>query len=84
MPSIKIPNPLKSLNPLSAGVPAGRAVVAATAARTPTVAGIGAPRASASTGGVHITVNGAIDPVATARQIRRILSGDQRRLGLAT
>jgi hypothetical protein len=32
-------------------------------------------------GGVNITINGAIDPEATARQIRRILEDSQRRTG---
>jgi hypothetical protein len=30
---------------------------------------------------VNVTINGAIDPVSTARQIRQILEQDQRRLG---
>lgn len=30
---------------------------------------------------VNVTVNGAVDPVSTARQIRQILEQDQRRLG---
>lgn len=57
----------------------------------PSVARFGAPtvgaRASSGTtsggGGVHITVNGALDPEATARQIRRILAGHDRRVGLS-
>jgi hypothetical protein len=32
-------------------------------------------------GGVNITINGAIDPEATARQIRRILEDSERRTG---
>jgi hypothetical protein len=32
----------------------------------------------------HITVQGAVDPEATARQIRRILAGHDRRVGLAS
>jgi hypothetical protein len=32
-------------------------------------------------GGINITINGAIDPVATARQIRKILATNQNRLG---
>jgi hypothetical protein len=43
-----------------------------------------APAAAASSGGINITVNGAIDPEATARQIRRILAGHDRRMGLTT
>ena len=30
---------------------------------------------------VNVTINGAVDPVSTARQIRQILEQDQRRLG---
>jgi hypothetical protein len=30
---------------------------------------------------INVTVNGAVDPVSTARQIRQILEQDQRRLG---
>jgi phage-related protein len=45
------------------------------------------PRAMASgravSTGPTIIVNGAIDPEATARQIRRILAGHDRRMGLA-
>jgi hypothetical protein len=50
--------------------------------------GVVSPRArgvgSSAPGGVSITVNGAIDPEATARQIRRVLDGHTRRVGLAT
>lgn len=34
--------------------------------------------------GINITINGAIDPVSTARQIRQILQNDQSRLGLVS
>ena len=33
---------------------------------------------------INVTVNGAVDPVATAKQIRQILQRDQSRLGLAS
>lgn len=41
---------------------------------------------SGSTSGraINITINGAIDPEATARQIRRILGGHTRRVGLSS
>lgn len=39
-------------------------------------------RASTSAPSVSIVVNGALDPEATARQIRRILAGHDRRVGL--
>lgn len=49
-------------------------------------AGLGAlstPSTRSTTGGgVNIVVNGAVDPEATARQIRRILAGHDRRVGL--
>jgi hypothetical protein len=46
--------------------------------------GVASARATTSTGGtVVINVRGAIDPEATARQIRRILDGHTRRVGLA-
>jgi len=40
-----------------------------------------APRAAAPSGGVTVNVYGAIDPEATARQIRRILAGHAVRTG---
>lgn len=52
----------------------------------PSVAGVGARAATGGTGGtggVTINVTGAIDPEATARQIRRILAGHDRRIGLS-
>lgn len=54
---------------------------------TPTVAtraGVGAPAVpmGTATGGVNITVTGALDPEAVARQINRILAGHNRRVGL--
>jgi hypothetical protein len=64
------------------------------AAAAPAIAapsGVGAPRVmsrgaatSTTSGGVTINVTGAVDPEATARQIRRILGGHDRRVGLAT
>lgn len=50
----------------------------------PAVPGVGAHGAPnvAARGGVNITVQGAIDPEATARQIQRILLGHNRRVGL--
>jgi hypothetical protein len=46
--------------------------------------GVPSTTASSSTGGrpISIVVNGALDPEATARQIRRILAGHDRRVGL--
>jgi phage-related protein len=55
---------------------------AASATRAPAVP---STRASTSSGyAVNVTVNGAIDPEATARQIRRVLAGHDRRVGLVT
>lgn len=62
---------------------ASRAAYAATAPRVGFGGGYGA-RSSAGGGGVSITVNGAVDPEATARQINRILTGHTRRVGLAS
>jgi phage-related protein len=56
-----------------------------TAAPAPSL--VGAPRgatravSSSSAGGINITVNGALDPEAVARQIRRILAGHDYRVG---
>jgi hypothetical protein len=65
----------------------GTSSVTATAART--APGVAAPRvgtrgagATTAGGGVTVNVTGAIDPEATARQIRRILAGHDRRMGL--
>jgi hypothetical protein len=35
----------------------------------------------ASSGGIVINITGAIDPEATARQVRRLLGGHDRRMG---
>jgi hypothetical protein len=52
--------------------------------RAPRVSALGArAAASSSSPGISIVVNGALDPEATARQIRRILAGHDRRMGLA-
>jgi hypothetical protein len=74
---IKIPN-IKIPGLSAAGSPAAMAA-------SPTVAGRlgGTPTATSSTGGaVVININGAIDPESTARQIKRILEGHNRRQGL--
>jgi phage-related protein len=74
--NVKIPPP-KAKAPRVA-VPAAAVTGAGTtaAAGTTSAAGTGAP--------INITVNGAIDPEATARQIRRLLAGHDRRVGLRT
>jgi hypothetical protein len=69
--SIHVPH--IDLNPFSAMAPA----VAGVSSR-----GVGATAATA--GGVNITVNGAVDPEATARSILRLLSDRDRRMGHAT
>lgn len=43
----------------------------------------GTAASTAAAPGPTIVVNGAVDPEATARQIRRILAGHDRRMGLA-
>jgi phage-related protein len=57
--------------------PAGR-----TFAADPTVTGMGARSRTAGGSGPTIIVQGALDPEAVARQIRAILSGHDRRVGL--
>jgi len=74
VPKIDLPGPL--------GLPGGE--------ESTTVASFAAPRVripsrtSSSGGGITINVTGAIDPEGTARQIRRILAGHNRRIGLVT
>jgi hypothetical protein len=76
VPSINLPH----IPGTSAMAPAtATAPMAGVAA--PRVAGVGAS-ATDSRGAVQITVNGALDPEAVARQIRRILAGHDRRMGL--
>jgi hypothetical protein len=78
-----IPKPsIPDLNPFgaSAAAPATTAIAGrsyAGVARAP------APRASSSSGGVTINVNGALDPEGVARQIRRILGAHEVRVGRA-
>jgi hypothetical protein len=63
----------------------GRSVTAPASVSSPSVAGRlgGTPRAtSSSSSPVVININGAIDPESTARQIKRILEGHNRRQGL--
>lgn len=86
---IKFPSPPKFLSKIpgvgsvfSAPAPAART---ATYAAAPTVAGRGfASGRAATSGGVTINVNGALDPENVARQIRRIVDGHERRVGLRT
>jgi hypothetical protein len=80
---IKIPNVgglLKKLNPFSLtytpAAPSSPTFVAATRGTSGTFAG---SRRSAAASGPTIIIQGAIDPAATARQIRRILRDDSRR-----
>lgn len=49
----------------------------------PRVAGVGARAATSGGSGVTIQVNGALDPEAVARQIKRIMAGHDRRIGLS-
>jgi uncharacterized protein YjbJ (UPF0337 family) len=74
VPSINLPN-IPGFNMMQATTPAGLAAA-------PQVAAAPGQRAVQPTGGINITVNGALDPEATARQIRRILAGHDRRMGL--
>lgn len=91
---IKIPDALSKAGDIIGGIFGRSAAPAATSTGTrafsataaPTARGFAAPSlsslASASSGGgVTVVVQGALDPVAVARQIRQILSNDQRRRG---
>lgn len=83
----KVPG-LRSLS-ATAGAPtvAGVASRAVGMSAAPMVAspraGVGATGVGTGSG-VNIVVNGALDPEAVARQIRRILAGHDRRIGLQT
>ena len=74
---IKIPD-LSDLNPFKKSAPADVATVPGPALGGRLVA---APAASSSTtsGGTVVNINGALDPVAVARQVRAILRDDDRR-----
>lgn len=77
IPKISLPS-IPGFNSAAALSAAAAPGVAATSGR------LAAPRAASSSrsGGVTFVINGAIDPEATARQIRRILSAHDRRVGL--
>lgn len=79
------------LNPFSAMAPSAAtyaapsiATRAASLATTPGVAQVGGRGTVAGGSTVNINVTGAVDPEATARQIRRILDGHSVRMGLGT
>jgi hypothetical protein len=79
VPKIHIPGLPKALQPSSVSpTPAGLL------GATPRVARPAARASSSGGGSVIINVTGAIDPEATARQIRRVLDGHSRRVGLAS
>jgi hypothetical protein len=63
---------------------AGKAVPMVVTPRTPGVPmpGGGVSRTAPASAGISITINGAVDPEAVARQLQRILSGHDRRVGL--
>jgi phage-related protein len=80
VPSIKLPSlPGFNMAP-TPGAPA-LAVAGRGAAPAVPMGHFGGQGAGASTGPTFV-INGAIDPEATARQIRRILQGHDRRVGL--
>ena len=78
VPSIKIPH-IPGTSMAVAPAVAGAGTYAA-----PSLAGARAGTGGAQAGASGITVNvyGAVDPEGTARQVRRILSGHERRVGL--
>jgi phage-related protein len=73
----------KPYNPPGSGGGGGTTRVGVSRFAAPGVVGTprGTVRAAAP---VVVTVNGALDPEAVARQIRRILAGHDRRVGVAT
>jgi phage-related protein len=80
VPKINLPGPLGRAVGLSAPAVAapGVGAFAAPAVATPR-AGAGS---SARGGGTVINIYGAVDPEGTARQVQRLLSGHDRRIGL--
>lgn len=77
IPKISLPKiPGFNSSPAVAAAPVGVDAARGLAAPAAT------PRAGGAAAGVTIVINGAIDPESTARQIRRILSAHDRRLGL--
>lgn len=77
-----------SLVPAPAPAPAGYASIAPSSAGYPTMRGLGlstrapsARSAAAGQAGVTIVIQGALDPVAVARQVRGVLRDDTRRRG---
>ena len=73
-PGIGPPPPGGAMAYASAGAPWWQQTVAA-------LAGVGGGARVAAPTVVHVTVQGALDPVAVAEQIRRILAADVRRTG---
>jgi hypothetical protein len=83
---IKIPDALKAAGDLVGKVfgrsaPASKSVGTSAAVAPAGARAFAAPSFTSSSdgGGTTIVVQGALDPVAVARQIRQILTGDQRR-----
>ena len=70
-------NKLKEVKPPSLGSAFGFGGFSATPAAAPQAA----PQAAGASGNVYITVQGAIDPVGTADQIRRLLEQQNIRVG---
>lgn len=77
VPSIKLPH-IPGVNSASVAGVAAPAVGGFSAPGVPAVR----TGSSSAAGGLTIVVQGAVDPENTARQIGRILSGHQRRVGL--
>lgn len=82
VPNINLPN-IPGFNAMAPVTPpSALAAVAGAGAPRVSRAALAAPRAGGGNN-VYISVTGAIDPESTARQIRRILNGHDRRVGLA-
>jgi len=82
-PHISWPSPPKWLDKVMPGMAPVPPVPGTAAYAAPAVPGARAGTTTrAAAGGITINVTGALDPEATARQIKRILAGHDRRVGL--
>lgn len=82
---IKVPKiSLPKIPGLKSAAPPVTSSSALTAGKRSTAPSLATPRsrgAASSSGGVNITIQGAVDPEAVARQIKRIIGGHDRRIG---
>lgn len=77
---IKIPDALSKAGSILGGIfGGGKSAPSGAVSTAPTISTRAGGRSTSSAGGVTINVNGALDPVAVARQLRGILRADERR-----